>query len=392
MVTERTTMSISAKKEYLSRVHGRYQRAGREHKGKILDEFCAVCGYHRKSALRLLRRPLHTRHRRKPGPKRKYESGLLLTPLKQIWLSADQPCSKLLKAALPIWVKYLPELKASVEKDLLAMSPATLDRLLKPVRMQHKRRGLSTTRPGKLLRHQVPLRDGPANTRELGHIEADTVAHCGDTVAGDFIYSLTFTDVCTGWTEIRATWNKSSQGILAQLKDIEGKLPFKMKTFHADNGSEFLNWPLWNYLNDGKRKVNFTRSRAYRKNDNAHVEQKNWTHVRQLFGHDRYEHAQLVSLMNEIYGDWNQLLNHFRPTFKLLSKEKKGSRYKRCYETPQTPYARLIQQAELTPSTKHQLKLQHQTLNPFELKKTIEQKLKTFFTSLSNLNREATNA
>ena len=385
-------MSLSAKKEYLRRVHGRYQRSGREHKGKILDEFCAVCGYHRKSALRILSRPLDAPRRRKPGPKRKYEAAALLSPLKQIWLCADQPCSKLLKATLPIWVKYLPKLSAAVEKDLLAMSPATLDRLLKPVRMQHKRRGLSTTRPGKLLRHQVPLRDGPANTSELGNIEADTVAHCGDSTAGDFIYSLTFTDVCTGWTEIRSTWNKSSRGILDQLKDIEGKLPFEMKTFHADNGSEFLNWPLWDYLNAGKRRVKFTRSRAYRKNDNAHVEQKNWTHVRQLFGHDRFEHAQLVPIMNGIYSDWNQLQNHFRPTFKLLSKEKKGSRYKKCYEKPQTPYARLIQRAELAPHTKHQLKLQHQTLNPFELKKTIEEKLKTFFTSLGNLNREATNA
>lgn len=391
MVTERTTMSLASKKEYLRRVHGRYERAGREHKGRILDEFCAVCGYHRKSALRILGRPLERPKAKRPGPKRKYEAEQLLAPLKQVWLTADQPCSKLLKAALPIWLKHLPKLSASVEKDLLAMSPATLDRLLRPVRMQHRKRGLSTTKPGKLLRHHVPLRDGPPDTTQPGHIEADTVAHCGDSTAGDFVYSLTFTDVCTGWTEIRASWNKSAHGILRQLKDIEEKLPFKMESFHADNGSEFLNWPLWEYLNGRKRKVKFTRSRAYRKNDNAHVEQKNWTHVRQLFGHDRFEHPELVPLMNEVYSLWNDFQNHFRPTFKLLSKEKKGSRYKKLYETPQTPYARLLQRTELTPQARHHLKLQHQTLNPFALKKIIEQKLSLFFTALSNLYCEGTN-
>ena len=232
MVTEKTTMSLSSKKEYLRNVHGRYQRAGREHKSRILDEFCANCGYHRKFALRLLNRPLQS-SRRKPGPKPKYDPAQLLPPLKTIWLCAEQPCSKLLKATLPLWLDFLPELSPAIRRNLLAMSAATLDRLLKPVRFAHRRRGLCTTRPGKLLRHHIPLRDGPPQTSRLGHIEADTVAHCGDSTAGDFVYSLTFTDVCTGWTEIRATWNKSALGIVDQLKDIEGKLPFKMESFHA---------------------------------------------------------------------------------------------------------------------------------------------------------------
>lgn len=383
-------MSLRSKREYLGRIYGRYQRAGREHKSRILDEFCEVCGYQRKFALRLLHRPLRGK-RRRPGPKPTYDRQRLLPPLKEIWLLAEQPCGKLLKASLPLWLPFFPKLQPAVSKELLAISAATLDRLLKPARFEHRRRGLCATKPGTLLRHHVPLRDGPADTKHLGHIEADTVAHCGDTTAGDFVYSLTFTDVCTGWTELRATWNKSARGILAQLKDIEGELPFKMKSFHADNGSEFLNWPLWEYLRGPKRKVKFTRSRAYRKNDNAHVEQKNWTHVRQLFGHERFEHESLVALMNDIYTQWNLLQNHFRPTFKLKSKEKLGSRYRRRYEKPQTPYQRLTQQRELSPQSRHQLKVQHQTLNPIELKKSIEQNLKTFFTRLGILNREATN-
>lgn len=382
-------MSLSSKREYLQRVHSRYQRAGREHKSKILDEFCAVCGYHRKFALRLLNRSL-LQQRRRPGPKPIYEPQHLLPTLKEIWLLADQPCGKLLKATLPLWLPHLPKVDKQVRQSLLAMSPATLDRMLKPLRFKYRRRGLCTTKPGKLLRHHIPLRDGPPNTKDLGHIEADTVAHCGDSTAGDFLYSLTFTDVCTGWTELRATWNKSAHGILEQLKDIQAHLPFPMKSFHADNGSEFLNWPLWEYLH-GKRKVRFTRSRPYRKNDNAHVEQKNWTHVRQLFGHDRFEHRPLVALMNQVYENWNILQNHFRPTFKLRSKEKLGSKYRRRYEQPCTPYQRLVQRSELNPQARHDLKTQHQHLNPVLLKKNIEQDLKIFFTALGNLNREATN-
>jgi len=390
MVTEPLCMSLSSKKEYLGRIHGRYQRAGREHKGKILDEFCAVCGYHRKFALRLLNRPLKQR-RRKAGPKRQYDPQKLLPVLKPIWLAAEQPCGKLLKAMLPVWTGFLPGLNESLKRKLLAMSAATLDRLLKPARFQHRRRGLGATRPGKRLRHHIPLRDGPPDTKHPGHIEADTVAHCGDSVAGDFIYTLTFTDVCTGWTENRATWNKSALGIRDQLQDIEGKLPFKMKSFHADNGSEFLNWPLWEYLRGPRRKVKFTRSRPYRKNDNAHVEQKNWTQVRQLFGYERFEHADLVPLMNRVYESWNLLRDHFHPTFKLQSKEKQGSRYVRRYETPRTPYQRLLAQFELSPQAKHRLKEKHRTLDPFELKKKVERDLKIFFTTLGILNREATN-
>jgi hypothetical protein len=164
-----------------------------------------------------------------------------------------------------------------------------------------------------------------------------------------------------------------------------------MKSFHADNGSEFLNWPLWEYLRRPTRQVKFTRSRPYRKNDNAHVEQKNWTHVRQLFGHERFEHQELVTLMNGIYTKWNLLQNHFRPTFKLKHKEKLGSRYRRQYENPQTAYQRLIKRRELSNQNHQHLTTQHQTLNPVRLKKNLEQDLKTFFTALGNLNCEATN-
>ncbi|HTY87326.1 MAG TPA: hypothetical protein VMB80_07665 [Candidatus Acidoferrum sp.] len=389
-------MSLPSKREYLTKIHGRYQRAGREHKSRILDEFCAICGYHRKAALRLLSRPLFGSPRRRPGPVPTYQPQVILPILKTIWLATDQLCSKLLKAALPEWLDCYEQthgrLSTQLRQQLLAISPAQIDRLLRPLRVRYPRRGLSTTKPGTLLRHRIPTRGGPPDTTTPGHIEADTVAHCGDSVAGNFAYSLTFTDLYSGWTELRAVWNKSSSAILDHLKSIEKTAPFTLKSFHADNGSEFLNWPLYEYLTGRQwRRVPFTRSRAYRKNDNAHVEQKNWTHVRQLLGHDRFEHPQLVGLMNDLYTqEWSQFQNHFRPTLKLHSRDKRGSRTIRRYENPQTPYARLLKSPHISPTVKAQLKARHAQLNPFALKKCIEQKLRLFFTAKSNLQPEAT--
>jgi len=391
-------MSLSAKREALARIHGRYQRAGRAHKTRLLDEFCATCGYHRKAALRLLNRPLPTARPKRSGPKLRYDPAQVLPVLKPVWLASDQLCSKLLKAALPQWLEHherrsapLPE---AFKKKLLGISPAQIDRLLRPARVQHPKKGLSTTRPGTLLRHAVPTRAGPPLTTRPGSVEADTVAHCDDSTEGDYVNSLTFTELFSGWTENRAVWNKSSHAVLGQLKELEAKVPFTMKSFHTDNGSEFLNWALHEHLTGRPVKLPWTRSRAYRKNDNAHCEQKNWTHVRQLFGHERFEHPELVALMNDLYAqEWSQFTNHFKPTFKLLKRDKRGSKTVRLYEKkPQTPYQRLLESPDIDEATKTQLREEHARLDPFELKKGIERKLKNFFTVLGNLDRESTKA
>ncbi|MBK8002268.1 MAG: hypothetical protein IPK15_27160 [Verrucomicrobia bacterium] len=177
------------------------------------------------------------------------------------------------------------------------------------------------------------------------------------------------------------------------MKELEQVVPFAMKDFHTDNGGEFLNWGLHRHLTGRRVPTPWTRSRAYRKNDNAHCEQKNWTHVRQLFGHDRFGHAQLVPLMNELYAkEWSQFTNHFKPTFKLLKREKKkNGRTKRFYEKkPKTPYQRLLESPDIPEATKRKLRTQHSGLDPFALKKSIEVKLKKFFTALGNLDREST--
>jgi hypothetical protein len=389
-------MSLSAKREALARLHGRYERAGRPHKTRILDEFCATCGYHRKAALRLLNRPLRTTPAKRSGPKLLYEPAAVLPVLKAIWVASDQLCSKLLKAALPEWLEHherrttpLPE---AFRKQLLKISPAQIDRLLRPSRVGHPKKGICATRPGTLLRHEVPTRGGPPDTSRPGSVEADTVAHCDDSTEGDYANSLTFTELYSGWTENRAVWNKSAGSVLVQLKELEQVVPYAMKDFHTDNGGEFLNWALYRHLTGRAAKMPWTRSRAYRKNDNAHCEQKNWTHVRQLFGHDRFGHAELVPLMNDLYAkEWSQFTNHFKPTFKLLKREKKNGRTKRIYEkTPRTPYQRLLDSPDIPEATKARLRAEHAELDPFALKKSIEVKLKKFFTALGNLDREST--
>lgn len=389
-------MSLSAKREALARIHGRYQRAGRPHKSRILDEFCATCGYHRKAALRLLNRPLRTAPPKRSGPKRIYEPTEVLPVLKGIWLASDQLCSKLLRAALPEWLEHherrsapLPE---AFKERLLKISPAQIDRLLRSERVRHPKKGLSATRPGTLLRHQVLTRSGPPDTSQPGSVEADTVAHCDDRTEGDYVNSLTFTELFSGWTENRAVWNKSADAVLARLKEVETQVPYVMKDFHTDNGGEFLNWALHRYLTGRAVKLPWTRSRAYRKNDNAHCEQKNWTHVRQLFGHERFGHPELVPLMNDLYAqEWSQFTNHFKPTFKLLKRQKQEGKTKRVYEPqPQTPYQRLLGSTDIPEATKAKLRTEHAALDPFALKKNIELKLKKFFTALSNLDREST--
>ena len=342
-------MSLSAKREALARIHGRYQRAGRPHKKVILDEFCATCGYHRKAAVRLLNRPLRTTPFKRSGPKIIYEPGEVLPVLKAVWLASDQLCSKLLKAALPQWLEHHERRRHRSPRLLRKNFWRSVRRrstvCCVPPACSIPKKGLSATRPGTLLRHAVPTRSGPPDTSRIGSVEADTVAHCDDSTEGDYVNSLTFTELFSGWTENRAIWNKSGEAVLIQLRGLETTVPYVMKDFHTDNGGEFLNWALHRHLTGRAVKLPWTRSRAYRKNDNAHCEQKNWTHVRQLFGHDRFAHPELVPLMNDLYGkEWSQFTNHFKPTFKLVRREKKGGKTKRIYETqPQTPYQRLLE-------------------------------------------------
>jgi hypothetical protein len=377
-------MVLQSRREYLEAIGKRYRKAARKEKSIILGEFCAICGYNRKYAIRLLKKKSLPALSRKPGPVSIYAKEQLLVPLKKIWFATDQMCSKKLKAAIPLWLpfyegEYEPLLPDARQK-LLAMSPATIDRLLKPLRALYKK-GRCSTKPGTLLKNQIPIKTHNWDVTRPGYFEADTVAHCGNSMAGDFVFSLTFTDIFSGWTENRAVWGKGSQGVLGQIRNIEERIVFPILGFDCDNGSEFLNHHLVKYFTDRpKAPVQFTRSRPYRKNDNAFVEQKNWTHVRQLLGYDRFDNSALVPVINDLYiNEWCLFTNYFCPTLKLKEKLRINSRYCKKYEPPQTPYQRLIDSKDVSDGAKKTLEAVYNSLNPFKLKRKIDDKLKAVF-------------
>jgi len=379
-------MSPRSKREYLEAVHLRYRRASRRGRSLILDEFCATTGCHRKHAIRLLRRfKRFTQPRpRKRGRRPVYCHPDLLLPLKRIWLAANLPCSKRLKAIIPLWLpgyaQHFGDLPPKINDLLWRISPATIDRLLNPVRVQYKKRGRATTKPGTLLKRHIPIQTNQWEESRPGFLEADSVAHCGESLAGLFAYTLDFVDLATGWTEQRAIWGKGEAGVLEQIKTIEKALPFPLLGFDCDNGSEFLNHHLLRHFTQRKQPINFTRSRAYRRDDNAHVEQKNWTHVRQWLGYERLDNPQVVSLLNDLYTqEWRLFHNFFCPSWKLIAKERIGSKTIKRHDPPKTPYQRIMESPHVSPAVKCTLSQQLENLNPFLLRKKVETKLKGIF-------------
>ncbi len=382
-------MSPRSKREYREAVHWRYKNATRHEKTAILDEFCATCGCHRKHAIRVLRRfKRFTKPKpKKRGPKPVYRKDEVINPLKRIWLAANLPCSKRLKAILPIWLpgydQQFGNLPPEVTKALLDISPATIDRLLAPTRIQYKKRGRSTTKPGTLLRKQIPIQTNQWDESKPGFLEADTVAHCGESLAGMFVYTLDTVDIATGWTEQRAVWGKGETGLLEQIKDIEKSLPFPLLGFDSDNGSEFLNYHLFRHFSQRHQPVRFTRSRAYHKDDNAHIEQKNWTHVRQWLGYERLDQPQIVPLLNNLYRrEWRLFHNFFCPSVKLIAKERSGAKTIKHHDSPKTPCQRIMASPDISDSIKQSLSKQLEKNNPFLLRKAMEKKLKLIFSHI----------
>jgi hypothetical protein len=309
---------------------------------------------------------------------------MLLVPLKRIWKAANLPCSKRLKVIIPLWlpgyIKTYGPISQKAAGALLRISPSSIDRILKPVRAQHTKHGRATTKPGTLLKKHIPIKTNQWDESRPGYLEADTVAHCGSSTEGMFANTLDCVDIATGWTEQRAVWGKNYQDVIDQIKNIEQSLPFPILGFDADNGTEFLNHHLLRYLTDRKRPIQFTRSRAYKKDDNAHVEQKNWTHVRQWLGYDRLDSPDLVPLMNELYtSEWRLFLNFFCPSVKLIEKKRVASKTVKRYDKPKTPYQRILESPEISAETKRALREQFKTLNPFVLRKALEEKLKKIF-------------
>lgn len=383
-------MTIQSKQEYCQAIKTRYRNAGKQEKASILNEFCIICSYNRKYAIRLLNRKKRSAKKSRPGPKPVYHQSTLLAVLKKLWFATDQMCSKKLKAAIHLWLPFYEQEYGSLDDQLktklAAISPATIDRLLKPVRVKYAGKGRCGTKPGTLLKNQIPIQNNIWDCSQPGFFEADTVAHCGNSLAGDFAWSLTFTDIATTWTENRAVWNKGAHGVLERIKDIEKSLVFPIRGFDCDNGSEFLNYHLFRYFTDRPvHAVQFTRSRPYKKNDNAHVEQKNWSHVRQLLGYERFGKPGIVDLLNDLYTTaWNPYNNFFCPSMKLISKVRVNSKYVKKYDSPKTPYQRLMDCEFVSDDAKKRLSDTYRSLNPFTLKKMIEAKLKIIFNALKS--------
>ena len=379
-------MSPQFKREYVEAVFLRYKKASRSEKTAILDEFCATCNCHRKHAIRVLRK---FKRFVKPKAKKRgrtsvYNKEPILKPLRLIWKASNLPCSKRLKAILPLWlpgyIKSFGPLPDDIEKALLTISPATIDRLLKPVKAKYKLHGRATTKPGTLLRKQIPVKLNQWDESRPGFLEADTVAHCGESMAGIFAFTVDGVDIATGWTEQRAVWGKGEDGVMVQIKDIETSLPFPLLGFDSDNGSEFLNYHLLKHFTQRKRPVQFTRSRAYHKDDNSHIEQKNWTHVRQWLGYQRFDNPKVVPLMNKLYKtEWRLFHNFFCPSVKLIAKERIASKTLKRYDDPKTPYQRVVKSSHVSEKTKTALIKQLQTLKPFELRRAIELRLERIF-------------
>lgn len=376
-------MSATTKYELLEAVRPRYLRVSRQVKKQILDEFCSICGYNRKYAIRLFNSSVTVRsveNLSRRGRKKVYDDPLIMDVLRDIWVATNLPCSKRLKAIIPLWLPFYNKLHIpeQIKQKLLSISPATIDRLMAPSRARFNKLGLTTTKPGSLLKKHIPVKTKQWDETTPGFLEADTIAHCGSSVAGMFAYTINTVDIATQWTEQRATWGKGERGVLSAIKDIENQLPFPLKGFDCDNGSEFLNWHLLRYFTKNRKKpVHFTRARAYQKNDNAHIENKNWTHVRQYLGFQRFDKYELVELLNDLYtSEWNLYFNFFVPSVKLIQKERIGSKIIKKHDKPKTPFQRLMESKHIDTSTKLKLQQKFESLNPFELQKLMKMKIK----------------
>jgi hypothetical protein len=360
----------------------RYRRASKRQKGRLLDELVALTGYNRWYAVGLLRgaggEPSRSagdaarrRARRRP---RRYDAAVLAA-LRRVWGIMDCICGKRLAAVLPETVTVLErhgeiELDASTRQKLQAISAASIDRLLAAERKRLNLRGRSGTKPGTLLKHQIPVRTfAEWDQSQPGFVEIDLVGHDGGVGHGDYCQTLDVTDVASGWTETQAVLNKAQVWVFEALQAIRARLPFALQGIDSDNGSEFINHELLRYTQ--QERLTFTRGRAYKKNDGCFVEQKNYSVVRRAVGYARYEGHAHLRLLNELYAQLRLYTNFFQPVMKLVAKQRQGAKVKKTYDRPTTPYQRLLVSHALDTQAKQQLRAQYAALNPAELKRNI---------------------
>ena len=370
-----SSVGPQARREYLTRMRERYEMAAKTAKSRLLDEVCEVTGYHRKAVIRLLRRPAVVSRARRRGRPIRY-GPTVVGPLRQIWEAAGYPWSVRLQALLPAWLPWATrrwKIPAVVAQTLATMSPRQMDRVLQPFKKELRKRQYGRTRPGTLLKHQIPLKTDRWDVQVPGFTEIDLVAHSGDRAAGDFLHSLNVTDIHTTWVETRAVMGKSHLHVQRALEHIRQQLPFRLQGIDSDNGSEFINHHLREYCR--AQRIQFTRGRPYKKDDNAHIEQKNWTHVRKLLGYVRYDSPAALTAINALYDDLRLLQNLFLPSVKLIEKRRVGARLRRRYDAPQTPLERVVACAAIDRATVRALLQRRSQLDPIALAERIDQQL-----------------
>jgi hypothetical protein len=377
-------MSLKSKCELLEAVRPRYLKASKVEKQKILDEFTSVTGYHRKHAIRMLKNQVQVQNHLN-GKTKIYKTiygGEVVQALEQIWEISGCICSKRLRPFLPEAIKMLEdcheiELSKETKELLLQISSASIDRCLHAVHIKSPH-GLSTTKPGSLLKNLIPVRTFTEwDEEQPGFMEIDLVAHCGNTTEGQYLNTLTCTDICTGWTDVTALSYRSQETVFDAIHLVRQRLPFPLLGIDSDNGSEFINDLLYRYCL--REEITFTRSRPYKKNDQAHVEQKNWSVVRHMVGYDRWETEQELAILESIYDDLRPYINFFQPSLKLIAKERIGNQTIKRYDTAKTPYRRVLGRKDISLEAKAPFINLYVQINPAELRRCIDRKIATLW-------------
>jgi hypothetical protein len=386
-------LNMRHKKEITAEVQQRYKKATKKQKKIILDEFVALTCYNRNYASRILRlyygkylgsvgkgkakiRYVIGKDKKHKKDRKRFYDDCVKDILKKIWKVLDMPCGKRLAPFIPEIILKLEtfseiEMDSTAKQKLLKISASTIDRLLKPARDSLRvGKGRSFTKPGTLLKHQVPIKTfSDWDETVPGYLEADLVGHDGGNGAGEFCFSINFTDVATSWDEPVAIRNKAQKWVTCATDTIRGRLPFAMLGIDSDNGSEFINNNFFRYCAD--HKITFTRSRSYKKNDSCYVEQKNYCVVRRAVGYLRYDTDEELGILNELYSYLRLYINFFIPVRKCISKTRQGSKTKKNYDEAKTPYRRVLECIGIDDKIKARLRCQYDGLNPAELKRKI---------------------